>query len=90
MRLEAGLYMLSEFGAKIRLEIDSETWQSVLYAALCRALSSFKTLEYLFLFLECSEITVSSTFSIPKHRFSSVNVQKSMFLGVIYADFTSF
>ena len=44
MRLEAGLYMLSEFGGKIRLETDSETWQSVLYAAVCRVLGSFKTL----------------------------------------------
>ena len=44
MRLEAGLYMLSEFGAKIRLETDSETLHPVLYAAVCRALSSFKTL----------------------------------------------
>ena len=72
--------MLSECWVKIRLEIDSETWYPVLYAALCRALSSF---ESLFLFLECSEITVSGTFSILKHRFSSVNVQKSWFLGMI-------
>ena len=40
--------MLSEFGAKIRLEIDSETWYPVLYAAVCRVLSSFKTLNTCF------------------------------------------
>ena len=60
MRLEAGLYMLSEFGAKIRLEIDSETWYPALYAALCRALSSFKTLNTCF----CSLNVQKSLFSV--------------------------
>lgn len=70
MRLEAGLYMLSEFGAKIRLEIDSETWQSVLYAALCRALGSVKTLNPCF----CSLNVQKSLFSVCFLSRSNVSV----------------
>ena len=59
---------------------------TVLYDAGYCALGAFITLNPCF----CSLNVQSSTFSIPKHRISSLTAQKSMFLGMIYADFTSY
>ena len=63
-------YMLSEFGAKIRLEIDSETWYPVLYAAVCRVLGSFKTLNPCF----CSLNVQKSLFPVRFLSRSTVSV----------------
>lgn len=52
--------MLSEFGPKIRLEIDSETWYPVLYAAICCVLGSVKTLNPCF----CSVNVQKSLFPV--------------------------